>query len=128
MSKSTASTLRKKSGGLKGKRRDKRKHESIEVPTPLRIGTKRLKEKRVMGGAVKIMPIELSEGNMFDPVSKKFTKVKLLKVTENPANRSYARRNIITKGSVIETSEGSARVINRPGQSGQVTLIKINKA
>ena len=46
-------------------------------------------------------------------------------VTENPSNPNYARRNIITKGAVIETSEGSARVTSRPGQDGQVNAVLV---
>ena len=34
--------------------------------------------------------------------------------------------NIVTKGSVLETSEGKAKVVNRPGQHGQVSLVKID--
>ncbi|MCW1299110.1 MAG: 30S ribosomal protein S8e, partial [Candidatus Parvarchaeum sp.] len=56
----------------------------------------------------------------------KASQVKTVRVLENKANRSYARRNIITKGAVIETDQGKAVVINRPGQDGQVTLKKLD--
>lgn len=39
-------------------------------------------------------------------------------VLENPANPDFVRRNIITKGTVLQTSEGKARVTSRPGQDG----------
>jgi small subunit ribosomal protein S8e len=125
MSKSTAPTLKKKGGGFKGKRRDKRKRESIEIPVQIQIGESKKTIVRTLGGHQKQRLLKIKTGNMFDPKSKIFTKVDLIKVTENKANRSYARRNIITKGSVVETSGGNAIVINRPGQSGQVTLKKI---
>ena len=48
-------------------------------------------------------------------------------VVENPANPNYARRNIITKGAVIETSAGEARVTSRPGQSGQVNAVLLDE-
>ncbi|MFB6184110.1 MAG: 30S ribosomal protein S8e, partial [Haloarculaceae archaeon] len=44
---------------------------------------------------------------------------------ENPSNPNYARRNIITKGAIIETSEGRARVTSRPGQDGQVNAVLV---
>ena len=46
-------------------------------------------------------------------------------VVENPANPNYARRNIITKGAIIDTSEGRARVTSRPGQTGQVDAVLV---
>lgn len=125
MSKSTAPTLKKRGGGFKEKRRDKRKSASIEVPISIQIGENAKNSVRILGGHHKIRLLRVNTGNMLDPKSNKFSKVELLKVSENKANRSYARRNIITKGSIIETSAGNAVVINRPGQSGQITLRKL---
>ena len=45
---------------------------------------------------------------------------KIITVKENPANPFFARRNITTKGAVIETELGDAVVTNRPGQDGIV--------
>jgi len=47
-------------------------------------------------------------------------------VVDNPSNVNYARRNIITKGAVIETSAGRARVTSRPGQSGGVNAVLLD--
>ena len=60
------------------------------------------------------------------PTLKKTSKVKIVRVLENKANRSYARRNIITKGAIVETDQGEAIVTNRPGQDGQITLKKLD--
>ena len=46
--------------------------------------------------------------------------VKLLNVIENSANPNYVRRNIITKGAIVETELGHAKVTSRPGQDGVV--------
>ncbi len=124
MAKSTAPTLKKRTGGFKGKLRDKRKYESVGLSVPLQVGEKRIKSERTLGGNSKVISLQLKEGNMYDSDSKKFTKVELLRVVENKSNRSYARRNIITKGAVVETNQGKAVVTNRPGKSGQVTLLK----
>jgi small subunit ribosomal protein S8e len=63
--------------------------------------------------------------NLFDPATKKHSIESIKTVTDNPADRHFVRRNIITKGSVIETSKGKARVTNRPGQEGMVTAVLI---
>ncbi|MCL4391505.1 MAG: 30S ribosomal protein S8e [Candidatus Parvarchaeota archaeon] len=124
MSKSTAPSLKKVGGGFKGKRKDKRRSESKDLSVPLQVGERKIKTTRTLGGNTKIIALKTDQGNLFDPKTKKLSKVKILRVLENKANRSYARRNIITKGAVIETDQGKAMVINRPGQDGQVTLKK----
>ena len=47
-------------------------------------------------------------------------------VVDNPSNVNYIRRNIITKGAIIETSAGTARVTSRPGQDGQVNAVLVD--
>ena len=48
-------------------------------------------------------------------------------VEENKANRLYTRRNIITKGAIINVKingkEQTAKVTSRPGQSGVVQAV-----
>ena len=39
-------------------------------------------------------------------------------VLENPANRHYVRRNIITKGTIVDTEKGKAIITSKPGQEG----------
>ena len=55
----------------------------------------------------------------------KIEKLKITAVVENPANRHFVRRNIITKGTVIETEKGKARITSRPGQEGVINAILI---
>ena len=47
-------------------------------------------------------------------------------VVENPANRHFVRRNIMTKGTVIETEKGKARITSRPGQDGTINAVLIS--
>jgi len=66
--------------------------------------------------------------NITDPLTQKTSKAKILTVIENNANRQYARRNIITKGAVIEVElEGKkhAKVTSRPGQNGAINAVLI---
>ena len=51
--------------------------------------------------------------------------VDILGVIENSANPNYVRRNIITKGAIVETPEGNAKVTSRPGQDGVINGILI---
>lgn len=60
-----------------------------------------------------------------DPKTHKTVKTDILSVIDNPANINYIRRNIITKGAVINTSLGHARVTSRPGQTGTVNAVLI---
>jgi small subunit ribosomal protein S8e len=49
--------------------------------------------------------------------------VKIETVKDNKANLHYMRRSILTKGAVIKTELGDARITNRPGQDGVVNAI-----
>jgi len=48
----------------------------------------------------------------------KIKKVQIKNVVETPSNRFLARQNLITKGTIIETEIGKAKVTNRPTQDG----------
>ncbi len=54
-------------------------------------------------------------------------KVKIETVLENPANPNYVQRNILTKGAIISTPEGKARITSRPGQDGVVNAVLIEE-
>ena len=46
-------------------------------------------------------------------------------VVENKANKDFVRMNILTKGAIIETDLGKARIINRPGQEPQINAVLV---
>jgi len=52
------------------------------------------------------------------------TKAKLLTVSSNPADPNYVRRNILTKGAIVETDEGEVRITSRPGSHGVINGVK----
>ena len=62
-----------------------------------------------------------------DKASGKSSKSKLLRVIRNPANVDYQRRGVITKGAIVETELGQARVTSRPGQDGVINAILLEK-
>jgi len=54
-------------------------------------------------------------------------KVKILSVKENPANRHFVRMNVITKGAIVETEAGLAKVTSRPTRDGVVNAVLIKE-
>lgn len=118
---------RKPSGGRLKKARKKRKFEIGRDPIHTTIGEDRRKVLRTHGGNTKTVVIRCSYVNVVDPKTKKTEKVKILSVLENPADPHFVQRNILTKGAIIKTELGDARVTSRPGQDGCVNAVLIKK-
>lgn len=119
-------SLKKPSGGRIILARKKRKRELGREPAFTRVGEEeRRKIIRTYGGNRKVRLIEAVYANVFD--NGKGKKVRILNVISNPANRQYVRRNIITKGAIIETEIGKAIVTSRPGQDGVVNAVLIKE-
>jgi len=116
---------RKVSGGIYHNLRKKRKSDMGREPTLTKIGKAKLKKIRTVGRNLKFRLLTSDIANIFDPKTKTFSKAKVKTVVENPANRQYARRNIITKGTIIDTEKGKARVTSRPGQDGVINAVLI---
>jgi len=116
---------RKPSGSKYHDYRKKKFYDAGSVPTLTKIGETKIKTVRVKGGTSKVRVMLNNNANVYDPKSKKYEKVKIKTVVENPANRHFIRRNIITKGAVIDTDKGKARVTSRPGQEGTINAILI---
>jgi small subunit ribosomal protein S8e len=89
------------------------------------LGEQRKKNIRTRGGNRKIRLLAQKYANLTTTDKKKSEKVEIIDVEENSANRDFARRKIITKGAIIETTKGKARVMSRPGQSGTIDAILI---
>jgi small subunit ribosomal protein S8e len=53
--------------------------------------------------------------------------VEIVRVVKNLANIDYDRRGVITKGAIIETALGPARVTSRPGQDGVINAVLVGK-
>ena len=117
----------KKTGSRYKAFRKKRQFESGSTPSHTRIGIRKVRIARTLGGGQKAQLTQTEVVNLLDPKTRKFEKVKVHNVTDNPANKHYVRRNIMTKGAIINTDKGQARVTNRPGQEGHVNAILIGK-
>ncbi len=120
--------MKKISGGRKRPARGKRKYEMGRFPTftTLSDREKRVKQ-RVRGGNTKIRLKEALYANVTDPETGESKKVRILSIESTPSNREFARRGIITKGSIIETEVGRAKVTSRPGQDGVINAVLIEK-
>lgn len=108
---------------LRKKRRSDRGSEFLEI----RIGKERKKRKRVLGGLIKTRMLSSDKANVANPKTGKMQVSKILTVVGNPANPHYVRRNVITKGAVIKTELGLARVTSRPGQHGTINAVLIEE-
>jgi small subunit ribosomal protein S8e len=58
-----------------------------------------------------------------DPKNGETKKVKIQTVEKNTANPNFVRRNLLTKGAVIKTEIGHARIMSRPGQDGVINAV-----
>lgn len=118
---------RKSTGGRRKAYRGSRAYEKSRYAIESVKGEHKNVKKTVRGGNFKIGLKSEDYVNIVDPSTKKVEKIKILKVTKNPANRDYERRGVITKGCTLETEKGTARVSSRPGQDGIVNAILLEK-
>jgi small subunit ribosomal protein S8e len=117
---------RKPSGGRKRSYRKKKKFEIKRFLKQVRLGEQKVKVLRVRGGNRKAVLLRANFANV--AVGNSIKRVKILNVVETPSNRFFAKSNIITKGTIIETELGRAKVTNRPGQEGMINAVLIEKA
>lgn len=117
---------RKATGGRYIAFRKKRQYELGREPSFTKLGKKRVQSIRIMGANRKFRLLSAETANLFDPKTKAFKQARIKTITDNPANRHFIRRNIMTKGSVIDTELGKARITSRPGQDGVVNAVLIS--
>ena len=107
------------------KSRGKRQFELGRAPALTTIAKKRVKNIRMMGNHTKIRLLSLDTANVVDPKTKKFTSTPIKSTSANAASRHFARRSILTKGSIIETDLGKAKITSRPGQDGVINAVLV---
>jgi len=119
-------SVRRRTGGRRRPKRGKRKHELGRTPAETEVGEPRIRTIDSRGNVQKRRALAVDTASVAD--GGETVEAEIEDVIENPANPNYVRRNIVTKGAVIETSEGRARVTSRPGQNGQVNAVLIDDA
>jgi len=121
------SSKRKFTGGRLISNRGKQKHELGREAGEPNVDTTRKKQIRTRGGNIKMRLLRCDVASVADPVTGRSKIAKIEGVKDNSANLNYIRRNIISKGAIIKTDLGDARVTSRPGQDGVVNAILVAK-
>lgn len=114
-------TGRKISGGKYTTRRKKKAYEIQGQKRVVKLGEDKRKTLRVKGGNKKIVMLKGKTMN----IEGKKTQIK--NVVETPSNKFLARQNIITKGTIVDTEMGKAKVTNRPSQEGTISGILLKE-
>lgn len=65
--------------------------------------------------------------NVNDPKKGVTKKANMITVVESPADVNYVRRNIVTKGAVVDTDAGKVRLTSRPGKDGVLNGVLIDE-
>ena len=116
---------RKPTGGRYRPLRKKRRREISREQQFAFIGNPRLKLYRTKGGNRKVRILKAEYANVLDPRTSTTKKVKIVTVKENTSNPHYVTRNIMTRGAVILTEIGLAKITSRPGQDGIINAVLV---
>lgn len=114
-------SLTKKSGGRTRPYRKSKKYDLGSEFTSPEVGEEKTVTRERRGNTTKNTVKRAEEVNL--SVDGEVKKVEIEAVLDNPANANYVRRSLLTKGTVIRTSEGEARITSRPGQDGVVNAV-----
>lgn len=114
---------KKITGGKYIKKRKKKSYELAGQKRIVKLGDEKRKTKKIRGGNKKTF---LLKGKIINLKNKnKIQKTEIKNVLETPSNRFLARQNILTKGTIVETELGKAKITNRPTQEGGINGILI---
>ena len=126
MARSHAKSKRKYTGKKYKHFRKKRKRELERPSMNTVIGEEKKKQQKTLGGNTKIKLFSTNFINVTDPNTNKTAKVRILGFESNAASKDLNRRHILTKGAVVETEMGNAKITSRPGQQGTLNGILIS--
>lgn len=117
-------SLQKASGGRRRRHRKPRKAEEGGEFTATKLGEQETKQTDSRGNVTKSRVKRTQKVNL--SVDGETETADVEAVLENPADPDYVRRNILTKGTVVETENGKARITSRPGQDGTVNAVLLD--
>jgi len=117
----------KPSGGRRRAYRKKRKSELGSFPAETTLGELKRKTEKERGGNRKLKLLRGKHVCVTDPKTGKTEKTEITRVAKNPANVDYDRRGVVTKGAIVETASGLARITSRPGQDGVLNAVLVNE-
>jgi small subunit ribosomal protein S8e len=119
-------SVRKPSGGRYHTCRGKKRVEIGRSPAETHIGEDRRRIIRTYGGNRKVRALRVEYASVADPATGEIRKAKIETVEKNPANPNYVRRNLLTRGAIIRTEAGRARIVSRPSQDGVVNAVLLS--
>lgn len=111
----------KKTGGKTRSYRKSRKYDLGSKFSEPEVGDQKVIVKDTRGGNKKSIAKRSEAVNL--SVDGEVKKAEIESVESNNANPNYVRRSILTKGTVIQTNEGEARITSRPGQDGVINAV-----
>jgi len=92
---------RRLTGGRRQQHRKKRKFELGRPPAMTKIGERRVRTVRCMGGNLKFRALRLDAGNFSWGTETTTRKVRVLDVTYNASNNELVRTKTLVKGAII---------------------------
>jgi small subunit ribosomal protein S8e len=116
-------TKRKKTGGKKRAYRTKRVYEQGRQPVETLFGKVNRKKVKGISRISKIKLVKADHVNVSNPKMGTTERLEILDIVRNPANADYNRRGVITKGTIVRTEKGLAKIVSRPGQEGSISAI-----
>src|ERR1700730_9551358 len=118
---------RKLTGGRTKHFRSRRAFEKDGYAAETLLGENAVYHRRMRGGSEKTRQKFADFVNVRDNSTGKTQKAKITRVLENPANRDYERRGVITRGALLDTELGRAKVTSRPAQDGVINAVLVPK-
>ena len=114
---------RKKTGGKKRPYRTKRLHEAGRPPVETVHAEILRKIEKGRSSVRKVKLVAAKYVNVSDTTTARTERLEILDVVSNPANVDYNRRGVITKGAIVRTENGLAKIVSRPGQDGVLNAV-----
>jgi small subunit ribosomal protein S8e len=116
-------SVRKPTGGRYRTSRGKKRAEIGRAPAETHIGEEHKRVIRTYGGNQKVRALRMNYATVANPATGETMRAKIEAVEENRANPNYVRRSLLTKGAIIRTDVGRARIVSRPGQDGVINAV-----
>ena len=107
--------------------RGKRRTEVASEEQLAFVGEKDARKKyRKRSGSQTVRALTVNQVNI-NKKDGKTIRATVKNVAGNDADPNYVRRNIVTKGAILETDAGMVRVTSRPGMHGGVSGVPVDE-
>jgi small subunit ribosomal protein S8e len=113
----------KQTGGKRRPYRSKRIFDQGRAPVETQHGETKRKTVKGRSAIEKTKIVKTNVVNVSNQATGKTESLKILDVVSNPAKADYNRRGVITKGTIIRTEKGLAKIVSRPGQDGALNAV-----